>query len=421
MNYARFEEHMKADYTVLLPTMLPIHFTMFASIFRSFGYNAVLLKNTGSAVIEKGLKYVHNDTCYPAQLVIGQFLDAIESGRYDTNKLALVITQTGGGCRASNYIYLLRRALKRAGYGHVPVVSINFSGLEKGSAFKLTVPMLRRLVAAVLYGDLLMHLSNQCRPYEANEGDTERMAKKWTDYLANELYHGRIFKDKDMQPVYRRIVSDFATIPLTPRPAVRVGIVGEIFVKFSPLGNNELEKFLIHEGAEPVVPDFIGFCLYCIYNSVIDHELYKTGYLKAKGAGVLYRYLLKRQKRMIEAVAEQGSFTPPHAFDETVRGLRGLIGSGMKMGEGWLLVAEMIELIESGVKNIVCTQPFGCLPNHIAGKGMMKPLKEKYPDVNIVAIDYDAGATRVNQENRIKLMLANAVPLPFRNSRHERV
>ena len=418
--YARFEPHMKKDYTILLPTMLPMHFSMMEGVFRANGYNTVLLENTGQAVIEKGLKYVHNDTCYPAQLVIGQFLDAIKSGKYDTSKLALVITQTGGGCRASNYIFLLRKALERAGYGHIPVLSLNFSGLEKGNSLELSIGTLRRLVAAVLYGDLLMHLVNQCRPYEKNAGDTQRMADKWTAYLRNELHHSRLYKDRDMQPVYRRIIRDFASIEVERRPVVRVGIVGEIFVKFSPLGNNDLEKFLIHEGAEPVVPDFVGFCLYCIYNSVIDHELYKTGWIKAKGAGIIYRYLVRRQHRMIDAVREEGSFAAPTPFDVTMSSLKGMISNGMKMGEGWLLTAEMIELIEHGVKNIVCTQPFGCLPNHIAGKGMMKPLKEKYPDVNIVAIDYDAGATRVNQENRIKLMLANAVPVAFRGMHEEK-
>ena len=417
--YARFEPHMKKDYTVLLPTMLPMHFSMMEGVFRAYGYNTVLLKNTGQAVIDKGLKYVHNDTCYPAQLVIGQFLDAIESGKYDTNKLALVITQTGGGCRASNYIFLLRKALERAGYGHVPVLSLNFSGLEKGSSLELSLGMIRRLVAAALYGDLLMHLVNQCRPYEKNEGDTERMADKWTAYLKNELHCGRLYKDRDMQKVYPKIIRDFASIEVEHRSVVRVGIVGEIFVKFSPLGNNDLEKFLIHEGAEPVVPDFVGFCLYCIYDMLMDYKLYKMGgKIKAKGAEIIYHYLVRRQRRMIEAVRQEGSFNAPTPFDVTVASLKGMIGIGMKMGEGWLLTAEMIELIEHGVKNIVCTQPFGCLPNHIAGKGMMKPLKEKYPDVNIVAIDYDAGATRVNQENRIKLMLANATPVPFRG-KHE--
>ncbi|MBR5880520.1 MAG: 2-hydroxyglutaryl-CoA dehydratase, partial [Clostridia bacterium] len=219
----------------------------------------------------------------------------------------------------------------------------------------------------------------------------------------------RLYRDREMLPVYHKIVEEFSKIEVERREVVRVGIVGEIFVKFSPLGNNDLEKFLISEGAEPVLPDFTGFALYCVYNMFMDYKLYKMGSkIKAWGAEWVYRYLIRRQKKMIGAIAENGAFAVPTPFDVTAASLKGMIHSGMKMGEGWLLTAEMIELIEHGVKNIVCTQPFGCLPNHIAGKGMMKPLKEKYPDVTLVAIDYDAGATRVNQENRIKLMLVVA-------------
>ncbi len=408
MKYTLFTEEMKKDYTILVPTMLPMHFSMFEGIFRAYGYNTVLLENTGSAVIERGLRYVHNDTCYPAQLVIGQLLDAVESGKYDCNKIALLISQTGGGCRASNYIFLLRKALEKAGYAHIPVISLNFSGMEKDSSMKMSLPMLSRMVSAVLYGDMLMNLRNQCRPYEVHPGDAQAVADKWTAKLKKDLYNGKNYKQKDMEKLYPKILADFAAVKTTKRPAVRVGIVGEIFVKFSPLGNNNLEDFLIGEGAEPVLPDFMGFCLYCIYNGVIDRELYGTGKIKAYGSKILYNYLLKRQKKQIEAIKAHGVFRPQTYFDDTRALLGDIMGKGMKMGEGWLLTAEMMELIHHGVKNIVCTQPFGCLPNHIVGKGMMKPIKEKHPDVNIVAIDYDAGATRVNQENRIKLMLANA-------------
>ncbi len=408
MKYTRFTDEMKKDYTILVPTMLPMHFTMFEGIFRSYGYRAVLLENTGPSVIEKGLRYVHNDTCYPALLVIGQLIDAVESGKYDKHKIALLISQTGGGCRASNYIFLLRKALEKAGYDYIPVLSLNFSGMEKGSSLKMSLPMLRRMVAAVLYGDLLMLLRNQCRPYELQSGATQAVADRWTARLSADLGAGKNFKQRDMDKLYPQIIADFAAVPKRVEKGVRVGIVGEIFVKFSPLGNNNLEDFLISEGAEPVLPDFLGFCLYCIYNGIVDRELYDKGRLKALGSRVVYSYLLRRQRALIDAVKADGHFTPPTYFDDTRRLLDGAIGTGMKMGEGWLLTAEMQELIHHGVKSIVCTQPFGCLPNHIVGKGMMKPLKERHPDVNIVAIDYDAGATRVNQENRIKLMLANA-------------
>lgn len=403
------EEMKKAGYTILFPTMLPVHFSLISKILNNYGYNTKLLTNMGEDIKEYGLKYVHNDTCYPAQLVIGQMLSAIESGEYDTHKLALLISQTGGGCRASNYIFLLRKALEKAGYGYIPVISFNVVGLEKGSAFKLTLPMLYRMLYGVMYGDLMMCLQNQCRPYELNPGDTDRVTEAWTKRLADEM-DGKSVSYRKVKENYRAIIADYAAIPCDrsiPRP--RVGIVGEIFVKFSPLGNNDLEKFLIQEGAEPVMPGLTDFCLYCVYNSVADAKLYGRGKIKSKGALLAYHFFVKKQRDLIRAIRESGTpFRPMSCFQDTLGLIDGFIGIGAKMGEGWLLTAEMLELIHSGAKSIVCTQPFGCLPNHIVGKGKMKPLKEAFPDVNIVAIDYDAGATKINQENRIKLMLANA-------------
>ena len=396
------------DYTILVPTMLPDHFKIMTGILRSYGYNAILLENYDSSVIEYGLKYVHNDTCYPALLVIGQMLSAIESGKYDTNKLALLITQTGGGCRASNYIFLLRKALKKAGYGHIPVISLNFAGLEKDSAFKVTAPIAIRLVYAAILGDLLMLIKNQCLPYELNQGDTERVCRKWVDTLTEGMAKTGKFKYAVIKQYYKDILADFAAIPRSAEKKVRVGIVGEIFVKFSPLGNNELEKFLLSENAEVVMPGLIDFCMFTCYNSVTDAKL--LGMKKGKGLvfGLALKYFEKKQKDIIDLINVQGVFNPPTPFGHVIKLANGLISHGAKMGEGWLLTAEMAELIEEGVNNIVCAQPFGCLPNHIVGKGMMKPLKEKYPNANIVAVDYDAGATKINQENRIKLMLSNA-------------
>ena len=402
-----FTESMK-DYTILVPTMLPMHFKIMTGILRSFGYNAILLENYDSSVIEYGLKYVHNDTCYPALLVIGQMLSAIESGKYDTNKLALMITQTGGGCRASNYIFLLRKALKKAGYGHIPVISLNFAGLEKDSAFKLTVPLVRRLLYAVMLGDLLMLLKNQCMPYEKNPGDTEKLCEHWVEKLTGDMARDGKLKYSTVKKFYSEIVRDFSDIEKIGERKVRVGIVGEIFVKFSPLGNTELEKFLLSENAEVVMPGLLDFCMFSCYNSVSDAKL--LGMKKGKGFvfNLALKFFEKKQKDMINIIRSESSFEPPTPFGHVIELANGLISHGAKMGEGWLLTAEMAELIEEGVNNIVCAQPFGCLPNHIVGKGMMRPLKERYPDSNIVAIDYDAGATKINQENRIKLMLSNA-------------
>ena len=412
-----FTEEMRKDYTILFPTMLPRHFKIMEKVFNYYGYHSELLEDgthgDSRAVIDAGLKYVHNDACYPALLVIGQFITALQSGRYDTHKVALLLTQTGGGCRASNYIALLRKALVNAGFAYVPVISLNVSGLESMPGFKLTIPMIHRLMYAILYGDLLMLLVNQCRPYETVKGTAEALADEWSTRLAAEMTEGAIRYGK-IKKTYREIIASFAAIDGVDSDArrnhekVRVGIVGEIFVKFSPLGNNGLEDFLISEDAEPVMGGLIDFCLYVVSNALLDYELYGIGKMKSKIYKIADKFFLGKQDDMIRAVTEDGRFVPPTSFRLTRTLAKEYVGMGVKMGEGWLLTAEILELIHEGVGNVVITQPFGCLPNHIVGKGMMKPIKEDYPNVNLVAIDYDAGATAINQENRIKLMLANA-------------
>ena len=372
-----FTKEMKKTHTLLVPTMLSMHFSIIVNILRAYGYKAELLTNSGRNLISAGLKYVHNDTCYPAQLVIGQFLDAINSGKYDVHRIALVIMQTGGGCRASNYIYLLRKALRRAGYGYIPVLSVNLSGIEKNSGFKITIPMWHRMVYAAFYGDLLLTLKNQTLPYEINKGDTDALIDKWISRLAEEMSH-KLLRYKKIKKNYAEIVKDFAAIPKNTTPKPKVGIVGEIYVKFSPIGNNNLEDFLLSEGAEPVVPGLVDFCLYTIKNADIDYKLYgRGGYLKVFLHNFAYRFLIKKQNDLINTIKENSDFRPMTSFDEVPDMRKGIINLGVKMGEGWLLTAEMIELIHSGVNNIVCTQPFGCLPNHIVGKGMMKPIREK--------------------------------------------
>ena len=408
--YIPFTKEMKKDYTILIPTMLPMHFKMIISVLETYGYKLELLEKSGQEVTETGLKYVHNDTCYPAVLVVGQFIDALQSGKYDPHKTALMMFQTGGGCRASNYISLIRKALVKAGYEYVPVISFSFAGLEKHPGFRLNLPIIHGMLYAVLYGDLLMTLINQTRPYENHPGDAERLADRWCRKLALEIGHGKRISYRKVKKNYRLMLQDFAAIEKTLRPAVKVGVVGEIFAKYSPPGNNDLERFVVREGAETVVPGLMDFLLYCVYNELVDYQNYGQKYLKYLGSKVAYRFLCGKKNDVIAIMRQDGNFEAPTPFEETVKMAGGYIHHGTKMGEGWLLTAEMMELAHSGVKNIVCTQPFGCLPNHICGKGMMKPIKEKNPDVNIVAIDYDPGATRVNQENRLKLMLANAVP-----------
>ena len=405
--YVVFTEEMKTTHTILVPNMLPMHFKIICQVMEKVGYHMELLETSGPRIAETGLKYVHNDTCYPAILVIGQFIDALQSGKYDPNKVALILFQTGGGCRASNYIHLRRKALEKAGLGHVPVISLSMTGLEHHPGFRLTLPLLKRVMYGVLYGDLLMTLVNQTKPYEKKRGAAQALADQWTERLAQEMAEGKATY-KHVKANYKKILDDFAALPVEPRDTVKVGVVGEIFVKYSPLGNNHLEQFLVDEGAEVVIPGLLDFCLYCVYNNILDRKLYGMNKKAQLLYRIAYKFLVGMEKDMIEAVKAHGRFTPPTLFTHTIELVQGTISMGVKMGEGWLLTAEMLELADKGVNNIVCTQPFGCLPNHICGKGMMKPIKAGNPDINIVAIDYDAGATRVNQENRLKLMLANA-------------
>ena len=366
-----FTKEMKEEYTLLMPQMLPVHFSMMQKLLQNAGLDMLTTNHRG--IVDEGLKYVHNDTCYPALLVIGQLIDAVKHGGYDPHKVGLLITQTGGGCRASNYIHLLRKALEKADMAYIPVVSVNLSGLEKNPGFKLTLPFI------------------------VNQGETDSMIEAWTHKLVDGFEAGKGMSRGQMRRLFAQICDDFAAIPVQGEPKVRVGVVGEIYVKFAPLGNNNLEKFLLSEGVEPVVPGLTDFV-----------DLYGGKWIKKAACKIFMGYVENCQKDMIQALENSGRFRAPGTFRELHSLVHGYLGDGNKMGEGWLLTAEMLELIHSGTSNIVCTQPFGCLPNHIVGKGMIRKLKEDYPDSNIVAIDYDASATKINQENRIKLMLANA-------------
>ncbi len=402
-----FTKEMKQEYTILMPQMLPIHFGMFRKMLQLEGYKVAQLNNEGRNVVDEGLKYVHNDTCYPALLVIGQFLDAIKNGGYDPHKVALFITQTGGGCRASNYIHLLRKALKQAGMEYIPVISVSF-GLEKNPGFTLSVGLIRKLIYAMMYGDLIMNAANQVRPYEVTPGTTDALVEHWQEELVDRFQHGKGMSRGQMRKIFPEILQDFAAIEVAGEPKIRVGVVGEIYVKFSSLGNNGLERFLLEEGVEPVVPGLTDFIIFKIFNRVVDVDIYGGSGLKRAICKFFMHYVERCQQDMIQALQQSNRFRAPGNFAELHELVQGYLGDGCKMGEGWLLTAEMLELIHSGTGNIVCAQPFGCLPNHIVGKGMIRRLKDDYPGSNIVAIDYDPSATKINQENRIKLMLANA-------------
>nr|WP_283673302.1 2-hydroxyacyl-CoA dehydratase [Butyricicoccus sp. Marseille-Q5471] len=400
---------MRKTYKILVPNMLPVQLGLICRLLKNYGYDMELLYTEGPAIVEQGLRNVHNDTCYPALLVIGQLMDAIQSGKYDVHKLALIMPQTGGGCRASNYIHLLRKALEKNGYGFIPVISLNFSGLEDNPGFEVTGKMMIQIAYAMLIGDLIMMVANQCRPYEVVAGSTDKAIHICMDAVASRFTDNRLVRYGEVKHLYRFVLDAFGKVRLDKStPKKKVGIVGEIYVKFSPLGNNNLERFLLSEGCEPVLPGLMDFCLYCIYNSVIDNDLYGRKPKTAAMYQLVYNFVLGKQGDIIKMMKKDGNFRPPMPFDAVRKKAQEIIGPGVKMGEGWLLPAEMIELISEGVGNIVCTQPFGCLPNHIAGKGMIRKIREKYPEANIVAVDYDPGASKINQENRIKLMLSSA-------------
>ena len=409
-----FTKEMKEEYTLLVPMMLPIHFSMLKSIFEREGYKMEILETQNSNIIQMGLKYCHNDICYPAQLTIGQLMDALQSGKYDINKVAVVLTQTGGGCRASNYISLLRKALDRAGLSHVPAVSMNFSGLEKNPGFELTPKMMYEMINAVIYGDLLMALHNQTLPYEKEPGASMKLVNHFADMLNKDFANGESMGPKAIRKKMDEIVAAFAKVPVHAKNKVRVGIVGEIYVKFAPLGNNNLEEFLLKENAEPVVPGLLDFILYTADTAWEDYKRYGGKLLRPVVTTAVMQIMIGIQKDMIKAMEKPGCFHAPSTFKRTKELAGQVIDHGVKMGEGWLLTGEMMALIDEGVNNIVCTQPFGCLPNHVCGRGMMRRIKSIHPDANIVAIDYDAGATKVNQENRLKLMLATARKLAIR-------
>lgn len=401
-----FTEEMKQTHTILIPNMAPVQFSLIQAALESEGYQCVMLGKESHRAVELGLRYVHNDTCYPAILVIGQFLEALESGEYDRNHTALLITQTGGGCRASNYYRLLKKAMAKAGYEDIPVISANPSGIEEDS-LPLTMKLLEKVVAGIWYGDEIFALRNQIRPYEIKEGETEALVNKWIATASDWIKREKNIYPAMIKRSFRKIASDFAKIERNAAEKVKVGVVGEIFVKFSPLGNNDLVNYLENEGCEVNMPGLMGFVEYCIANYSIDVSLYGGSRYVAAGADLLLDLFDNIGRSMSETLCSFG-FYAPCSFHELMKKPEGIIHLGTKMGEGWLLTAEMAELIEGGYANIICAQPFGCLPNHIAGKGVINRLREKYPGANITPVDYDTSASKVNQENRIKLMLAVA-------------
>ena len=402
-----FTKQMRKEYTILCPQMSPFHFGILEAAFNASGYNLEVLPNDNKHAVDVGLKYVNNDACYPSLMVVGQIMDALLSGKYDLSKTAVIMSQTGGGCRASNYIAFIRRALKKAGMEQVPVISINLSGLESNPGFKLTLPLIKRIVYGAVFGDILMKCVYRMRPYELEKGIVNRKHKIW-EQRAIAFVTGSSVSHGTFKKMCREMVHDFDTIPISDEKKPRVGIVGEILVKFLPAANNHLADLLEAEGAEPVVPDLIDFICYCFYNQ--NFKVEKLGFKKSKAtiANLGLRAIDWLRKTANEALEQSRHFTPAADIRDLAKMAAPIVSAGNQTGEGWFLTGEMMELIHGGVPNIVCIQPFGCLPNHIVGKGVIKEVRREHPEANIVAIDYDPGASEVNQLNRIKLMLSTA-------------
>ena len=403
-----FTEEMRTDgYTILCPQMSPIHFEVLEPAFRACGYNFHVLGNDNRAAVEMGLKYVNNDACYPSLLVVGQIMEALHSGKYDLNRTAVVMSQTGGGCRATNYIGFIRRALKKAGMEQVPVISINLSKLEANSGFKINLDLLTRAAYGAVFGDIFMRCIYHMRPYEKVPGSVEAVHQKWLS-KCQAFVSGKHMNFFTFQKMCRQMVEDFDAIPINDIAKPKVGIVGEILVKFAPAANNYLVELLESEGAEAVVPDLLDFMLYCFYNQIYKAENLGTSKKTAKICKLGIWGLEKLRGGATKALKNSTNFVPPTSIYDTVKFAEPIVSIGNQTGEGWFLTGEMVELIHEGVDNIVCCQPFGCLPNHVVGKGVIKKLRHEYPGANIVAIDYDPGASEVNQLNRIKLMLSTA-------------
>ncbi len=404
----QFTEEMRRDYTILCPQMSPIHFQIMQAGFRACGYNFEVLDNDNRHAVDVGLKYVNNDACYPSLMVVGQIMDALLSGRYDLNKVAIIMTQTGGGCRATNYVGFIRRALEKAGMAQIPVISLNLAGIESNPGFHLNAELLMRAAYSALFGDIFMRCVYRMRPYEVNPGAVNALHAKWADKCC-EFVSRKHMSYFTFRKMCKQIIREFDAIEIhEDMRKPRVGIVGEILVKFAPAANNHLVELLESEGAEAVVPDLLDFMLYCFYN-----QIYKADYLGTSGKTALVSRigiwaLEKLRGTAAKAFKASKHFAPPVSVYTLVDYAKPIVNIGNQTGEGWFLTGEMVELIHSGVNNIVCTQPFGCLPNHVVGKGVIKELRKRFPLSNIVAIDYDPGASEVNQLNRIKLMLSTA-------------
>jgi len=407
-----FTKDMRKTYTILCPQMAPIHFELVQEAFKVSGYKLEVLPSVDKKAIDQGLKYVNNDACYPSIIVVGQIIEALKSGKYDLNSTSVIISQTGGGCRATNYIGFLRKALKEAGFSNIPVISANVIGIEKNPGFKISLGLINKGLMAVVYGDLLMRVLYRVRPYEKIHGSANLLFERWMEKCKINVRNG---SRKEFKENIFNIVKDFDGLEVDNVIKPKVGVVGEILVKFHPTANNNIVHVLEEEGAEAIVPDLLDFFMYCAYDANYKYEKLSGSKINMVISNGAIKAMEFYRREMKECLNNSNRFTPPKEIEKLAESASSIVSIGNQTGEGWFLTAEMIELIEGGVKNIICMQPFACLPNHVTGKGMIKELKRVYPGTNIAAIDYDPGASEVNQLNRIKLMLSVA----YKNLQYE--
>ncbi len=402
------KEMKKEEYTILIPMMAKIHFNILKNVFVHYGYKCVLLDTEGPEIAQVGLKYVHNDICYPCSLITGQMLATMESGKYDPNKVAMIITQSGGGCRDSNYINLMRKAFERAGYPDVPFISANTWNMEYAPGIFLSPVTLLSAAAALVYGDALNLVSNQVRPYEVEKGATDALLNEWIEKLGKGFSKGKGISVSKMKKTVSEICRTFSEIEIKKVPKVKVAIIGELYLKYSVPGNNHLEEFLTEQDCEYFIPTVLGFGAYKTNGALEDLRTYGGNPFKRLIMEIVMKYYFFIEDLLISGIEKWPMFTAPERVNDLKKRAKGIIDTTNSMGEGWYLAAEMLELAEHGYENIICVQPFGCLPCHVAVKGMLNKVRRINPKINSVDIEYDPGATKVNQENRIKLMLSVA-------------
>lgn len=402
--YAEFTKAMKKTHTILIPSMLDFHFPLLVYAFKVGGYKVKVLENRDENITSCGWEYSNNDICFPANLIIGQFITALKSGKYDLSKTALLLPQAGGGCRACNYIHLLRKALNKAGFKNVPVVSLNVSGIEKHSGFKITLPMIMTACSAIFYSDLLMYLNNKISPFEIKKGECKRLCNSWNKKIAKQLLNSNWIFPFEMKKIFNEICKSFAKIETKKRKVKKVGITGELYIKFCALGNNDLENFLKSQNCEIYMGGFVQYMMYLTDNCTADDRIYNRLSLSGQGAKLLIKYLSYLQKCMNKALNNAG-FEHISTYTHLKKNCSWAGSFGETMGDGWLISAEIIDALNRGCTSCIVAVPFGCLVSHSCGRGVIRKIRNKHPESLVYPLDFDSGLSQINQHNRLNMIL----------------